>query len=57
MTLKGWPFNNIFTDSLAIPLDQFSRILQGGLKALQMGTMITKWYFGKFERTHHPYPT
>ena len=25
---------------------------EGGLK-----TMITKWYFGKFERTHHPDPT
>ena len=29
---------------------------EGGLKYLQMDTMITKWHFGKFERTHHPTP-
>ena len=29
----------------------------GGLKDLQMDTMITKWDFGKFERTNHSHPT
>ena len=29
----------------------------GGLNDLRVDTMITKWEFGKSERTHHPPPT
>ena len=29
----------------------------GGLKGLEMDTMITKWVLGKFEMTHHPHRT
>ena len=38
-------------------MDSFAVQPGGLMKALQMDTVITKWDFGKFERTDYPYPT
>ena len=44
-------------DKCKLNVDEVKYIGTGGLNDLREDTMITKWEFGKSERTHPPFPT